>query len=89
MFGDFIKAFDGANEIIICDIYDVAGREENKISKKVNSEKMAKEIKKRGKEVYFIPDFKKIPRFLKKRVKKNDIVLIMGAGDIYKIASDF
>lgn len=85
LFGDFIKAFDDADAVVLTDIFDVAGRETDKISKKVSSEKLSEGIKKRKKEVYFMGDFKKIPVFLKKRTGAKDILLIMGAGDIYKI----
>ncbi len=89
LFNDFTKAFDDADEIILTKIYDVAGRGDDKIAKKVSGKKLAKAIEKRGKKVHYIDDFKKIPQFLRKKVKSNDVVLIMGAGDIYKIISNF
>jgi len=85
-FNEFVKAFDLADEIILTNIYDVAGRETKKISKKVSAKKLAERIKKRGLSCHFIGNFKKIPQFLKKRVKSGDILLIMGAGNIYKLA---
>lgn len=85
-FNEFTKAFDLADEIILTNIYDVAGRETKKISKKVSAKKLAERIKRRGLSCRFIGNFKKIPQFLKKRVKSGDILLIMGAGNIYKLA---
>ncbi len=85
-FEDFISAFDLADEIILTKIYDVVGRETKKISKKVSAKKLAESIKKRGKNCHFIANFKKIPQFLKKRLTSKDIILIMGAGNIYKLA---
>jgi len=87
LFKDFIKAFDLADAIVITEIYEVAGREVASIAKKVNGQKLAKEIKKRKPETYFVKDFKKIPRFLKNKVGTGDIIVIMGAGDIYLISS--
>jgi len=88
LWDDFVKAFDLADKVIITKIYEVAGREQKKISKKINSQKLAEAIGKRGKETYFIEDFEKIPYFLKNKVKSGDIILIMGAGDIYKLAEN-
>jgi len=85
LFNEFTLAFNLADEIILTDIYDVAGREEKKIKEKVSSQKLAEEVRKQGLKVHFIGNFKKIPQFLKKRLKSNDVVLIMGAGDIYKL----
>ena len=90
-FNDFARAFDLANEVIITDIYDVAGREKSQIVKKVSAEKLASAIKKRkrNKKVHFISNFKKIPKFLKNEVKSGDIILIMGAGTIYQLVDHF
>jgi UDP-N-acetylmuramate--alanine ligase len=86
LFEDFIKAFDRAHKVVICDIYDVAGREKNKISKKVSSEKLAKAIQRRGKKVSYLGSFKRVPDFLEKEIlPAGSIILIMGAGDIYKL----
>lgn len=89
LFNDFIKSFDRADEIILCDIYDVVGREEKQISKKVNSKKLAEAIRLRGKIAHYLGDFRKIPQFLKNKVRPDDIILIMGAGNIYKLTDAF
>lgn len=89
LFDQFVESFNNANKVVLTDIFGVAGREDKRISKKADSKNLAKEIQKKGIETYFIKDFMKIPGFLKKKVKKNDIVLIMGAGDIYKIVDMF
>ena len=89
LFDDFTKAFDQADEIILTEIYDVAGRGDNEIQAKVSGEKLAKAVKARGNKVHFIQDFQKIPEFLKERIDANDVVLIVGAGNIYDIVSKF
>lgn len=89
LFDDFVKAFDEADEIVLTEIYDVAGRGDEGIAQKVNGEKLAKAVEKRGNKVHFIQDFQKIPEFLKEKIDINDIVVIMGAGSIYNIVSDF
>ena len=88
LFKDFVKTFKHAidksniNKIIITDIYDVAGREKENIKKKINSEKLVKEINKPS--VIYLPK-QKIINYLKKNIKGKEIIIIMGAGDIYKI----
>ncbi len=88
LFDEFVQAFDKADEVVITNIYDVAGREQEQISQKVNGEKLAKAIEKRGKKVDFIEDFKMIPQFLRRKITEDDVVLIIGAGDIYKIVDE-
>jgi UDP-N-acetylmuramate--alanine ligase len=84
LFKEFVKAFRSApvDNLIITDIYDVAGREETKIKEKVSSEKLVSAIKKQS--VIYLPK-DKIVNYLKNNVKKGDVVIIMGAGDIYKL----
>ncbi len=88
LFNEFVNAFNDADEIILSKIYSVAGRESKKIMEKVNAEKLAQEIKKTGKKVFFIKEMSDIPQFVKKTVQPNNIVVVMGAGDIYKITKE-
>jgi UDP-N-acetylmuramate--alanine ligase len=84
LFKEFVKAFRQApvSQIIITDIFDVAGREDREIKKEVNSEKLVKAIKRPC--ITYLPKEQIIDR-LKQNIKPNDIVIIMGAGDIYLI----
>ncbi|MDP2909653.1 MAG: Mur ligase domain-containing protein [bacterium] len=83
LFKDFVEVFKGADldRIIITDIYDVAGREKKDVSKKVSSKKLVGKIRKDN-VIYLAKE--KIKNYLKKNVDK-EVVIIMGAGDIYKI----
>lgn len=88
LFSDFTQAFNGADKIILTEIFDVAGREKNK---DISSNDLKEAILKKNheKEIYFIKNWRDIPSFLKPKLKKDDVVLIMGAGDIYKIIFNF
>jgi len=88
LFNDFVKTFRKApiDKIIITDIYDVAGRETKAINEEVSSEKLAKKINKDNVEYVQLCD---IESNIKERIKKGDILIIMGAGDIYKLAEKF
>ena len=80
LFRDFIKVFRQApiDEIIITDIYDVAGREEKKISSSVNSKNLVEKIN-RPYIKYMMVD--SAEKYIKKNIKSGDILIIMGAGD--------
>ena len=87
LFKDFVKVFRQApvDKLIITDIYDVAGREEKEIKKKVNSEKLVKAINKNW--VTYLPK-KEIINYLKKNLRGGEMVVVMGAGDIYNLVTN-
>ena len=95
LFKEFIKAFrealqpvqgkPPADNIIITDIYDVAGREEKEIKQETNSEKLVKAINKAS-VIYLSKE--KIVNYLKANIKSGQVVIIMGAGDIYKLCDE-
>ncbi|MBZ9577600.1 UDP-N-acetylmuramate--L-alanine ligase [Patescibacteria group bacterium] len=88
LFNDFIRVFSEASidKLIITDIYDVAGRERKKIKKKINSRKLIKEIKKA--QAIYLPK-ERIKNYLRRNLRGREVVIIMGAGDIYKFAEGF
>ena len=85
LFKDFVKVFKEApvDKLIITDIYDVAGRETLKIKKKVSSEKLVKKISK-NKVIYLKKE--EILDYLKKNLRGGEVIMIMGAGDIYNLS---
>ncbi len=89
LFEEFLNAFNGADEIVLTKIYSVAGREKKEIMEKVSSQKLAEALKKKGAKVFLVEDFEQIPKFLKGKLDSGDVVLIMGAGSIYKIVDKF
>jgi len=86
LFNDFVKSFDRADMVILSEIFDVAGREGAEDSD-ISSLDLVKEIKKRSKEktVLYAKDLKETERLILEKARENDVVLIMGAGNIYKI----
>ena len=88
LFKEFIDAFEYADKTILLPIFSVAGREKESIKKKVSSEKLVKAIElnqNKPEKVIYTGSFKKAKKYLEKNLKKGDICLIMGAGDIYKL----
>ncbi len=88
LFKDFVKVFRRApvDKLIITDIYDVAGREEKKIKERINSRKLIGAIKKFW--ATYLPK-REIIEYLKKNLQGGEVVIIMGAGDIYKLDKKF
>jgi UDP-N-acetylmuramate--alanine ligase len=86
LFRDFVKVFKKAqiDKIIITDIFDVAGREEKIIKQKVSSEKLVKAIGKKN--VIYLAN-NKILEHLKSNLQGREVLIIMGAGDIYNLVS--
>jgi len=88
LFNDFVKTFRKAkiNNIIITDIYDVAGRETKKINEEVSSKKLVDKINKKN--VLYLP-MDSLENYVKENIGAGDVLIIMGAGDIYKLADKF
>jgi len=84
LFKEFVQAFRKApiDRLIITDIYDVAGRESKRIKQKVDSQKLIQAINKKS--VSYLPKDKIVP-YLKKEVRNGEVLIVMGAGDIYRI----
>lgn len=90
LFKDFVRVFAESEieKLILIDIYSVSGRESAEIKSKVSSGKLAREIKKsaKNKKVIYLSNNKKTADYLKTNLKKDEVLVIMGAGDVYKLA---
>ena len=64
----------------------MAGRETGKIKNKISSERLVKTVNK-SKVIYL--QNSKIVSYLKKNLNQGDILIIMGAGSIYKVIHSF
>lgn len=84
LFDDFAESFELADKIIMAEIY--AAREKNIY--KISSKELMNEIKRTypTKDAYYFPDFESIADFVINNASNDDLVITMGAGDIYKVA---
>lgn len=84
LFDEFTKAFNDADVLIMAEIY--AAREKNIY--KISSRELINEIKKQqpAKEAYYFNSLEEIATFVGNNAQPGDIVITMGAGDVYKIA---
>lgn len=78
---EFGKALSKADKVVLADIY--AAREKNTIG--ISSKDLMKKIQENGGEAYYFPSFDEIENFLLKNCIDGDLVITMGAGDVYKI----
>lgn len=85
LFREFTRAFGRADAAVLLDIYEVAGREQNKKSQEVNSQKLAAAISRRGQICFYLHDPRQLKSFLEKRLGRGDILVMMGAGSIWEI----
>lgn len=83
----FISAFDRADKICLLPVYDVAGRETKRAKIAVNSLGLAQELVRRGKTAFHMDSFDEAKEFLREKLHPGDVVLVMGAGDIYHLTS--
>lgn len=83
LFNEFADAFTKADVLILADIY--AAREKNIYE--ISSEKLADEIKRvhPDKKVIYIDSFDGIADYVLENAEEGDLVITMGAGDIYKV----
>ena len=78
---DFAKALCLSDKIILTDIY--AAREKDTLG--ISSRDLQKAIQDLGKECFYFPTFDEVENFLLENCIKDDMLITMGAGDVYKI----
>ncbi len=79
---DFSKAFDNADKIIVTDIY--AAREKD--TGLVTPQQLVDLMKKNGYDASYIGPFEKIADYVKNNTAEGELVITIGAGNVYKIA---
>lgn len=83
---DFKEAFGAADHVIITDIYEARDSKADK--NKVNAEKLAKRISEKHPSVVWGKDLANAKQLIRHEVGENDVVVIMGAGDISQLANE-
>jgi UDP-N-acetylmuramate--alanine ligase len=84
LLNEFSKSFDSADTVVLSPIY--SAREE--FDPSISSNDLAEKLLENKKDVKFFETFDQIIEFLKYNTKKDDIVILIGAGDIYKISDN-
>jgi UDP-N-acetylmuramate--alanine ligase len=82
---EFAVAFGDADTVILADIY--AAREKD--NGEVNSGMLAERINQSGSKAIYMKSFDDIVEYLDRHARSGDLIITMGAGDIYKVGEKF
>lgn len=85
LFMRFVESFGDADEIILTNIYHVAGRDDE-YCQNIHTRDLVRAMKQFSHHVHYCPSLDDVENFLLSAIRPNDVVLIMGAGDIYRVA---
>lgn len=91
LFKDFVSSFDAADYLGVLTIYGSA----REVQGGVSSQDLVKAINKRNKtrdkakhqlkKVVYLKDFEVALKWLRQEIKKDDVVLLLGAGDVFRV----
>lgn len=85
LFDEFVPSFDAADQLIVAEIYDVAGRDEER--EEISSQKLVEAINDRGQaKAEYAKDLVEAEQMVRDLAGPDDVILIMGAGDIDEVA---
>ena len=84
---DFAESFKLADVTIVPEIYFVRDSQETK--KEVNAQMLVEKMQTNGTNALFIETFEAICDYLKRNVSPGELVVTMGAGDIWKVADEY
>lgn len=87
LFREFTTAFDHCDELILLDIYEVAGRERKHAASAVSSEKLAAAIARCGVRAQYLAS-NQLKTFLRTHLKNGDVIIMMGAGSIWEMTKN-
>lgn len=82
---EFARSFGDADTVVLADIY--AAREKDPGD--INSQMLLEKLVETGAESIYFPGFGEIVNYLKENCTPGDMVITMGAGDIYAVGESF
>lgn len=85
LFNEFSKAFSNVDELILADIYPAREKDPGNI----NSQMLCDAIQANGVKCKNIHEFNDIVDYVSKNLSSGDILLTVGAGDVFKIGESF
>lgn len=83
---DFARCFVDADQVILPDIYQCRDSDADKQA--VTSRVLADKVAATGKQVLYMPSFQAVVDHLKNVVGNNDLVLTIGAGNVFEIGKE-
>ncbi|MDO9399178.1 MAG: UDP-N-acetylmuramate--L-alanine ligase [bacterium] len=90
LLNDFAKSFNIADEVIVLDIYGSAREKHGGVSSEdlVNKLRITNYKLRIKQEIKYIPTLDKCETYLRSQIKKDDVIVLMGAGDVFKIGEN-
>ncbi|MBR3003871.1 MAG: UDP-N-acetylmuramate--L-alanine ligase [Lachnospiraceae bacterium] len=82
LFDEFAASLSAADAVVLTDIY--AAREKDTLG--ISSKDLQEKIASLGCESYYFPTFDEVENFILDHCSTGDMVITMGAGDVYQIA---
>lgn len=86
LFEEFTKCFISADHVFITKTYVPAGRKEKKL-KGYTAKDLAQAVGKQMRNVTYVDAIEDLREYLDEIVNSGDVILLLGAGDIYKIGN--
>lgn len=90
LFSEFAESFNNADAIILSEVYQVSGREN--IEDKISSKELVETIKNlennKNKTILYAKNLEECQKIILETINSDNVCLIMGAGDIYKVADN-
>lgn len=81
---EFARALSQADHVVLADIY--AARETDTLG--ISSALLADQIRALGTDCHYFPDFGQIKTYLLEHCQAGDLVLTMGAGDVFRVGEE-
>jgi len=85
LFNQFAKSFDQADVALFIDIYASAREEKDE---KISSKALAKKTSQYKKESFYVGSHQQAAQWIKKHTGSGDLILTLGAGDVFYIHKD-
>jgi UDP-N-acetylmuramate--alanine ligase len=82
LLSEFAQSFEDADRVIVLDIYGSARETQGG----VHSQDLVELAKKYHRNVAYIPTIDEAVEFLKDEIEKGDLVIAMGAGNVWEVA---
>ena len=81
---DFADSFGEVDMVILLDIYSAREIDTGIVS----TRDLESKIVSKGKETKYFPSFDEVQKFIAQNIKENDLLITMGAGDVYLIGDN-
>lgn len=87
MLDEFTESFKLADVTIVPEIYFV--RDSRSAKKEINAQILVEKLRANGTQALFIESFSAICDYLKCNVSPGELVVTMGAGDVWKVSDEY